>query len=381
MSQALRTWIEIDLDALIANYRTACGLTKATVTCVLKSNAYGHGAVQVGKALEAAGCRSFAVSCSREALELRGAGVNGEILNMGLTEPDAMEELLAAGNMLLTAASVDDLQAIDRAAEKAGVTARVHLKLDTGFHRLGFDCTESAAREAAEAIRALRHTRVEELYSHLGLVTRERDELQHARLMRFRDWLAEAGVTLDKWHLCDSIGLVRYPQWHGSRCRVGALLYGMRPFHTEDMPFSLAQTLVFKSRIAQIHTVEPGEVVGYDEAIVRERPMRVATVCAGYGDGYPRRLSNGAGKVAVRGKRAPVVGLVCMDQLMADVTDIPDCRAGDEVTLLGGDIPVAEAADWAHTNRNECLTILSRRPVRVYRQGGRVIETRDDLLD
>lgn len=381
MNQNLRTWIEIDLDALAANYRTACSLTQATVTCVLKSNAYGHGAVQVARALEAAGCRNFAVSCAREALELRRAGIGDEILNMGLTEADAIGELLRAGNVILTAASEGDLLAIDREAEKLGVQARVHLKVDTGFHRLGFDFTEEAATKAAAAIHSLRHTRVDEMYSHLGLVTHERDEMQFARLMAFRGWLKEAGAPIDGWHLCDSIGLVRYPQWHGTRCRVGALLYGMRPFHTEDMPFVLQETLVFKSRIAQIHTVQPGEVVGYDEAMVRGKPMRVATVCAGYGDGYPRRLSNGRGKVAVRGGRAPVVGLVCMDQLMADVTDIPDCEAGDEVTLLGGDIPVVEAAAWAETNRNECLTILSRRPVRVYRKAGQVCAVRDDLLD
>ena len=374
----LRTCLEIDLDALTENYRTACSLTESLVTCVLKANAYGHGAPAVAQALQKAGCASFAVSCAREALELRRAGIRGEILVMGAPEPGYLARLIAE-EITLTVCSPEDLAAVDRAAEGTGRTALVHLKADTGFHRLGMPCTEETARAVARAAESLRHTRIEGLFSHLGLVSRERDEKQHSLLIRLRDALRAERLSVPQLHLCDSIGLVRYPQWHYSRCRVGAFLYGVRPSRSEHMPFACRETIQLKCLVARVHQVPAGEVVGYDESGGTERPIRVATLCAGYGDGYPRCLSGGRGQALIRGRRAPVIGLVCMDQMMVDVTDIPEARAGDTATLLGGGIPYQEYADWAQTNRNECLTILSRRPVRLYRQGGAVVRVADEL--
>ena len=377
-TQGWRTWIDIDLDALTDNYRTACSLTGATVTCVLKANAYGHGAVPCALALQRAGCASFAVSCGREALELRAGGVTGELLVMAWPEPCLLRQLVEA-EIVFTVSAMEELQALEQAAASAGRRAKAHIKADTGFHRLGFPCTQESAKALAEAARTMPHVALCGLYSHLGLVTEERDARQHQLLLSMRDWLAASGLALDDIHLCDSIGLVRYPQWHHSRCRVGSLLFGMRPSRSEGMPFQLKETLVFRARVAQLHDVPAGEVIGYDESGATTRPMRVATVCAGYGDGYPRCLS-GKGEVLIRGQRAPVLGLVCMDQLMVDVSRIPGCAAGDTATLLGGGIPCAEYAAWAQTNRNECLSILSRRPVRRYFQGGRLTGEWDQLL-
>ncbi len=371
------TWIDIDLDALKANYRTACSLTRATVTCVLKANAYGHGAVPVARTLSEAGCSHFAVSCGREALELRGAGISGEILVMTPAEQEELPRLIGQG-ITLTAASFDDLKEADAAAAAARTAASVHLKVDTGFHRLGFRCDEQTAQTLAQTLHDLPHLRAEGLYSHLGLVDRELDERQHRRFTDFARWLEEAGLSVPDRHLCDSIGLVRYPEWHMSRVRAGAFLFGVRPSRSEDLPFECRETLAFRAKVTRVETVPAGEAVGYDEAVT-DRPIRAATVQAGYGDGYPRCLSHGRGRVLIRGRRAPVIGLVCMDQMMVDVTDIPDCAAGDTATLLGGGISYGEAADMAETNRNECLTILSRRPVRVYREGGEVRLTTDDI--
>lgn len=369
----MRTWIDVDLDKLLLNYREACRLTESTVTCVLKANAYGHGAVTVARALEAAGCGSFAVSCVREALELRRAGVGGELLVMGASEPEEMAGALRAG-VTLTAASIDDLDLIDRAASGP---APVHLKVDTGFHRLGVEAREDVAR--AIAGKTLRHVRIAGLFSHLGLVTPERDRAQYEALMRFHGWLKAAGLDIPDVHLCDSIGLVRYPAWHLSRVRVGALLFGGRPYRSEHLPFVCEETLCFRALVCQVRSVAAGEIVGYADDAPLTRDSRIATVCAGYGDGYPRRLSNGQGKVMIRGRLAPTVGLVCMDQMMVDVTDIPEAAAGDAADLLGGGISYDDAARWAGTNRNECLTILSRRPVRVYHQSGRTW-TEDELI-
>ena len=374
-----RTWIDIDLDKLTANYRTACRLTDKLVTCVIKSNAYGHGAVRVAQCLQEAGCRSFAVSCVREALELRRAAIEGEILVMGLADEYLLTEAVKA-DLTLTVGSAEELQAIEQASSEASKTTKVHIKVNTGFHRLGFDCTEAAADVIAAAVPALPHVALEGVFSHLGLVTKERDKMQHDNLMRFHGWLKARGVAADDVHICDSIGLVRYPEWHHSRVRVGAMLFGVKPSRGA-IPFEDYETLAFRTTVAQVHEAAAGEIVGYADDMPLTRDSRIATLCAGYGDGYPRSLSNGNGKVMIRGQLAPVVGLVCMDQMMVDVTDIPGVVPGDVADLLGGGISYDDMSAWAHTNRNECISILSRRPVRVYWQGGKIVTTLDDLMD
>lgn len=375
-----RTWIDIDLDALIANYRTACGMTRATVTCVVKANAYGHGAVRVAQALQAAGSESFAVSCAREGLELRRAGIRGEILVMGLTEAVMLPACIREG-LTLTFGTLAGIREAETAAAAARRTLLGQLAVDTGFHRLGFDVTEAAADALAQAARGLQWLRLTGMFSHLGLITLERDRMQFDALMRMKSMLEARGLTFADVHLCDSIGLVRYPDWHMSRVRVGALLFGVRPFLTEHMPFEDQETLTFCTTVSQVRDVAAGEVVGYGDDQILERPARIATLCAGYGDGYPRCLSNGKGKVLLHGQWAPVVGLICMDQMMVDVTGIPQAAPGDTAILLGGGVSYATYADWCDTNRNECISILSRRPVRVYRQGGKIVTVLDSLLE
>lgn len=375
-----RTWIDIDLDKLTANYRTACGLTDSLVTCVIKSNAYGHGAVRVAQALQQAGCESFAVSCAREALELRKHGIHGEILVMGLTEKTVLPDVIKAG-ITLTAGSVQDLLDMEEATCALGWEVCVHLKADTGFHRLGILCSEECADAVAQAVKQFRHVRLEGLFSHLGLVNQQRDEMQHQNLMQMHRWLSERGVNIADVHICDSIGLVRYPEWHHSRVRVGAILFGVRPSRSDHMPFENPETLAFRTTISRIHDVKAGEVVGYGDDMILDYDARIATLCVGYGDGYPRCMSNGVGKVCIRGRMAQVVGIVCMDQMMVDVTGIPDAQEGDTVDLLGGGVPYMTYADWAKTNRNEAISILSRRPVRVYRQNDRIVTILDSMLE
>ena len=374
-----RTWIDIDLDKLVENYRTACRLSSSLVTCVVKSNAYGHGAVRVAQALQEAGCKSFAVSCAREALELRQAGITGEMLIMGLTEEDILPQVIAA-DVTMTVGSVEDILATEAACAQQDKTAVVHIKVDTGFHRLGFDCTEEAADAIAKCAKTLRYVKLEGIFTHLGLISKERDEQQNDALIRMRYMLAERGVVLDDMHICDSIGLVRYPQWQYSRVRAGAILFGVRPYRTDHMDYKCHETLAFRTTVSQVREVKAGEPVGYSDDMTLDRDSRIATLCVGYGDGYPRHLSNGHGKVMIRGQLAPVVGLVCMDQMMVDVTDIPGVIAGDVVDLLGGGISYMEMSDMARTNRNECITILSRRPVRVYHQHGKIVTVLDDML-
>ena len=373
-----RTVLYIDLDALKSNYRTACSLTRAKVCCVLKSNAYGHGSVQVAKALAEEGCDSFAVSCAREALELIEHDICGEILIMGPCEQDYHEALLDQ-NILFTVTCLDDIEELESSCKQFGTNCRVHLKIDTGFHRLGFDPRPDTAEKIAATLAGCPHVHAVGMYSHLGLIDTELDHAQYRRLIAMQDYLRAFSVTGLERHICDSISLVRYPQWHMERVRIGAFLYGVRPSRSEHMDFQCLETIRFVTTVSQVRSVRCGDAIGYGEERI-DHDASVATLCAGYGDGYPRRLSNGTGSVLIAGKRAKVLGLICMDQMMVDVTDIPEVQRGSEAVLLGGGISYQEFADLAQTNRNECLAMLSRRPVRIYMEHEKVIARSDELL-
>ena len=375
----LRTYIEIDLDAIERNYRQALRLLGpgTRLLCVLKANAYGHGLVPVARFLQSLGADGFAVSCAREALSLRRAGLTGDILCMGLCEAAYLEEMIRS-RVWLTVADEASAAAASEAAQRIGVRARVQVKLDTGMHRLGFTPDEQGALQI-ECIAALPGLSLEGLYSHLQLITRERDEAQYAHLTQMRAHLARAGVAFPYVHICDSIGMVRYPAWQHDFVRAGAFLFGVRPSRSDDMDFTCESALRFVTTVAQVHTVPAGEYIGYDEDHQTARETRVATLCAGYGDGYPRAMGNVA-SVCIRGRLCPVMGVVCMDQMMVDVTDCPEACQGDAVELLGGAISVAQYAAWLHTNRNECLAILSARPPRVYLRGGQIVHIEDRLL-
>ncbi len=373
-----RTWVEIDLDGIVHNYKEACRLCGpgTKVTCVLKSNAYGHGSVEVAKALADAGAASFAVSCAREAFELRKAGIGQEIFIMTVTEEEALPEAIRQ-NIQMTVASLAQTVLVDRIAAKVNKKGIVHIKVDTGMHRLGFVPGLQAVNDIWN-IGQLKHVHVQGLFSHLALTNRERDQKQHDLLIGMYDALAKRGMHIPELHLCDSIGLTRYPMWQYDRVRTGALLFGVRPMGSEQLDLDCRETLCLKTVVAQVTKVAAGETVGYDSDSPLTRNSRVATLCAGYGDGYPRCMSRVA-SVLIRGKLAPVLGLVCMDQMMVDVTEFPDVKEGDEVTLLGGGISYMQYAAWARTNRNEAITILSRRPPRVYMKGGQVVKVLDYL--
>lgn len=377
-----RTWAEIDLDALCANYQTAVALAgpQVTVGAVLKANAYGHGAVPVARALWAKGLKLALVACLSEALELKRALPDLPVLVMGCTPHTGFDAALGAG-IALTVVSPRQAQQLSLAAQALGKTAAVHIKIDTGFHRLGMPPTQETVQAIAHMAQ-LPGLKIEGMFTHLALTDQPHDREQMRRFEQVVQGLGQAGVSIPILHVCDSIGLVRYPQWRLNLVRAGAFLYGVRPFGW-DAPIPLPPTLALKTRIAQIHDIAAGEGVGYDALFVAQRPSRIAALPAGYGDGVPRRMTNTA-FAGLHGRRAPVIGLVCMDQLMIDVTDIPQAREGDTVTLLGGTdenaIPYSEYANWADTNRNEAISIISRRVPRIYIQNGKIALIDDPIL-
>ena len=370
-----RCWAEVDLSRLVTNYHNALHQLSAhtKLICVLKADAYGLGARAVARRLWAEGQRFFAVASFNEACELRQALPACDILILGLCG-EAQLPAAIAQNMILTVFSEKYAASVIQAANIAGMKARVHLKIETGLNRIGL--TPSHAAVTARRLLEAGSIQLEGMFTHLALRNAASDHQQIERLLNCAKEMRQQGIDIPMIHALDSIGMVRYPQYHMDAVRTGAWLYGVYPrgyAHPEESRL----TLTVKTRIAQISHVPAGECLGYDETHPLQRDSVIATLSAGYIDGYPRQ--NSAGEVEIRQQRAPVVGLVCMDQMMVDITDIPDAREGDEVILLGGSIGVDEYAAWANLNRNESLARTGKRVPRVYLENGKPIEIIDGL--
>ena len=364
-----RCWAEIDLTQLVTNYKNALAHLKGEtqLICVLKADAYGCGLPMVAKRLWQEGQRVFAVASYNEAEQLRRAVPEGEVLILGLCGKAQLIKAIEA-DMLLTVFSAGYAQTVKEAAAAAGKPARAHIKIETGLNRLGLD--PASAADEIEAMLEGGLIRAEGLFTHLALRDKDSDRTQIDLLTGVRDALRARGVDVPMTHALDSIGMVRYPEDHMDAVRTGAWLYGVYPrgyAHPEESKL----VMTVKTRIAQIHKVPAGMCLGYDESHPLTRDSVIATLSAGYIDGYPRQ--NSKGEVEIAGKRARVAGLVCMDQMMVDVTDIPEAKPGDEVILLGGSIGVDEYAGWANLNRNESLARTGRRVPRVYMENGNVV--------
>lgn len=358
-----RCYLEVDTGALVNNLHAVEERVSANtrLIAVLKADAYGLGIVPVGKVLWHNGVRHFAVACLDEAFALREALPDAWILCMGESIGGALEKAVSAG-IRLTVGSIASGIRVSEAAQNSNTTAYVHFKVDTGLHRIGF-----APQEAVDGIEQcayMANIHAEGLYTHLALHNRASDERQHEAFICAKKGLEARNVRVDMVHMCDSIGLIRYPQWQYDAVRVGAMLYGNYP-NGYDTPEKIKATVRFAAKITRVFDVKAGEYCGYDDEQPLARDSHIAVIAAGYADGYPRVFS-GKGLVQIRGKKARIVGLICMDQMMADVTDIEGVRAGDEAALLGDGISLREYAQNGHLNRNECTSIIGKRVPRIY---------------
>lgn len=364
-----RCWVEIDMDVVEANYRSAralCG-REVQVIPVLKANAYGLGAAALSWHLYGLGARLFAVAEPGEALEVRQA-CGGDALVLGMIAPDQMETAVREG-VIATAYDIDQARQLDASAKRVGKKARAHVKLDTGLHRLGFDPDRI---DELDAVFELSHIQVEGLFTHLALREDSADAEQIQRFLRTANALRARGRDCGLLHACDSIGMVRHPRWRFDAVRIGAWLYGVTPSRYPNANGECRLPVRFMTRVVQVRSVAKGEYLGYDESHPLEQDRLIATLAAGYADGYPR--VNSVGEVCIRGRRAPVAGLLCMDQMTVDVTGIPGVCPGDEVTLLGDGITLEAYSAWTGAHRNEALTRIGRRVPRVYTRGGVVVE-------
>ena len=378
------TYVTIDLDVIAENFRAIREKAGVPVMAIVKADAYGHGAVQVARHLEGQ-CAFFGVSSMLEALELRQAGLQTPILILGHTRikafPEAVREKIRP-----TIYRYEDAVALSEEAVRQGKTAPLHIAVDTGMSRLGFQVTEEAA-DICAAISKLPNLEIEGLFSHFA--TADCADLnrsyQQAKLFdRFCDMLKQRGVEVKIRHLDNSAGLMNFDN-HYEMVRSGIVTYGMYPSsEVEPSALKLTPALSWHSRVTHIKWLEAGRQISYGGTFVTDKPTLVATVPVGYADGYRRSLSNRF-YVLIRGKRAPILGRICMDQLMVDVTGIDDVQINDRVVLVGSDgeekITMEQIAQEADSFNYEFVCGISRRVPRFYRSGGEVTHQVHYLLD
>jgi alanine racemase len=366
------THLEIDLDRLAANYRAiAAHVAPARVMPILKANAYGHGLSQVAHVLQRIGAPYLGVAYLEEGLRLRQQGVRMPVLVLGGIIGPQIPRFLEH-NLTLTASSVDKLRAIEQAAEAADTVATVHLKIDTGMGRIGVQWY-SAEPLLEESLRC-RRVRVEGIFTHLA--NADGPDVAHARLQleRFAEVLRfyERHSLPTPWrHAASSGAILQLPESHLDLVRPGILFYGASP--SVDLPVTVpvSQAARWITRVVFFKVVKPGNPVSYGSDWVAAEPTRVVTLPVGYGDGYGRAMS-GKAEVLLHGKRYPVVGRICMDQVMVAI-GWDTAYNGDEAVLLGTQgeaaIRVEELAGWAGTIPHEVLTTINTRVPRVYRGG------------
>ena len=378
------TKLIIDLDAIRHNIEAVKAKAGAPVMAIIKADAYGHGAVQLARHLDDC-CAFFGVSSILEALELRQAGIQKPVLILGYTPVSSFPEAVRL-NIRPAIFHYEDALALSQAAGELGMTAKFHFAVDTGMSRIGFQVTREDADTCAKIAR-LPNLEAEGLFSHFATADcadLTRAKRQAERFACFDRMLKDRGVVIPLRHLDNSAGLMNFGCEY-EMVRSGIVTYGMYPSDEVDpQMLDLRPALRWETRIVHINLLEPGREIGYGGTYTTPRMTRVATLPVGYADGYRRNLS-GRFYVLIRGKKAPILGRICMDQMMVDITDIPDARLGDVVVLVGRDgeeqITVERIAAQGDSFNYEFVCGISRRVPRVYTLGGRVDHTVSYLLD
>ena len=378
------TLVKIDLDAISSNFDAICEKAQTAVMAVIKADAYGHGAIPVARLLQTR-CAFFGVSSMLEAMELRQAGLDTPILILGHTPVEAYPTAISQ-QIRPAIFRWEDALALSQTAVLLEKTAAFHFAVDTGMSRIGFQVSEESADLCAK-IAALPGLSPEGLFSHFATADcadLTRAQKQAELFDKFDAMLKQRGVSIPIRHLDNSAGLMNFAN-HYEMVRSGIVTYGLYP-STEVSTEQLAMTpaLQWFSHVTCVKTLPAGREISYGGTYVTSRDTVVATVPVGYADGYRRSLSNKF-HVLINGKKAPILGRVCMDQMMADVTGIPDVQPGTPVTLIGRDgeesISVEDIAQAADSFNYEFVCGISRRVPRLYLSGGKVIHSVHYLLD
>lgn len=379
-----RAWAEIDLDALLFNIEEIKKSIDRTtqIIAVLKTDGYGHGAGQIARILERDNqVWGYAVATAEEAFALKEEGVCKPLLILGYTFPYSYERLICEG-VRSTVFTFETAQELSQAAVKLGRQCSVHIKIDTGMTRIGIHPDERGMALIRQ-IQALPGLEIEGIFTHFATADEADRTKAYHQMTLFQDYVErierELDIKIPMKHCSNSAGIIEMPEAQMDAVRAGIILYGLWPSDEvqADDKIQLKPMLSLKSRVVYVKTVPAGQEISYGGTFTTERDTRVATICIGYGDGYPRSLSN-IGHVLIKGQRVPIAGRVCMDQLMIDVTDIaqPVC-VGDQVTLIGTDntacITMEELGELSGRFNYELACDIGKRIPRIYKQDGTLI--------
>ena len=382
MRQHNRVCAEIDLDAVLFNIEQMKSRIggNARLVAVVKTDGYGHGAVPIAQMLEEVSCVwGYATACLEEAVQLKEKGIKKPVLVLGCVFPDQYEEMIRY-DIRPTVYTEEMAKEMSKEAASQGKDVFFHIKVDTGMGRIGFPVDENSA-EVIERISRLPHVRMEGMFTHFAKAD-ETDKTytlgQHEKFLQMKEQLEQRGVAVQHYSCDNSAGIIDFPDMKHDLVRAGISTYGMYPSEEVDQEaVKLRPALSLISHVSFVKDVEPGTAISYGGTFVAQEKMKVATIPVGYGDGYPRSLSN-KGSVLIHGKRARILGRVCMDQFMVDVTEIPETKFMDRVMLVGSDgddrISVEELSELSGRFNYEFVCCLGKRIPRVYRQGGEVFE-------
>ena len=377
-------WAEIDLKALENNIRNikSCIKNKAKWCAVVKADAYGHGAVAVARKAVEQGADYLAVAVISEAISLRQAGFTTPILILGTTPVEASADLVAY-DITQAVYTVEQAKAISAEAVRQGKTAKIHMAVDTGMSRIGV--RPEQAGDLAQALSVMPGIELEGMFSHFALADAKDKSFAYQQLEAFKLAISKVeakGVNIPIKHIANSAAILEMPEAHFDMVRAGIILYGLWPSDEVEHVIELQPIMELKAQIVYVKNLHPGESISYGCTFTAQRESRIGTLPMGYADGYTRMFT-GKAQVDYQGKRAPIAGRICMDQCMVDLTDIPEVKIGDEVTLLGksedSELTVEELGELSGRFPYEFVCDLGKRIPRVFLYHGEIKGSRDNF--
>lgn len=392
ISKRKRFWAEIDLNAAEKNFNIIKSKLngKTKLCCVVKANAYGHGAVYLSKLYEKLGADFFAVSNIEEAMQLRNNGISTPILILGYT-PTSCASILAENNISQSVFSYSYAKELSKSAEADGVKVKIHIKLDSGMGRIGFDCIHSREEmlDSIVDVCNMQGLENEGIFTHFALADDGKDgaeftKKQYERFMSAVDELKSRGFEFEIKHCANSATTFEYPEYHLDMVRVGVVLYGVAPSRKVIGCEELSPVMSLKSVISMIKEIDKGDTVSYGCTYVAEKKTKIATAPVGYADGFWRSNAENGTQMLIRGQRVNIVGRVCMDQLMLDVTNVKGVREGDYITLIGSDkeefISADELAKNNATIGYEIICAIGERVPRFYIKDHEIVFVKDNIV-
>lgn len=382
-----RTWAQIDLDAVEHNfYEIKKHISSDTkLLCVLKADAYGHGAEFLVNEYDRLGADWFGVSNIDEALQLRKSGTKKPILIFGYTDPSGVE-ILSKNNISQALFSYEYAKKISDECKRKNIKVKTHIKIDTGMSRIGFFAqTPQESDESVKEIKKIYSTMpeiiIEGIFTHFSVAddlanNKDYTLRQYDNFIRVIDNLKKCGISIPIRHCCNSGGIISLPNMHMDMVRAGIILYGLHPSDEMRGKINLQPVMQLKTVVSQVKSVPAGTSVSYGRTYISQKQTKLASVTIGYADGYSIKFSNNA-EMIIRGKRAPIAGRVCMDQLMLDVSDIDGVECGDEVTVFGTSgsesLSVDELAGRIGIINYEIICLIGKRVPRIYYKNGKIV--------